>query len=193
LTELRVATLFSGKGSNAQNLIKRLNNKEFFGKEISFSLALSNKKDAEGIQKCKDLGVNTIVLESRGLDREEYDRALVDVLLEYKIELVLLAGFMRILTPYFTKRVKALNIHPSLLPLYKGGDAMRMSFESDMKIAGVSVHEVNEELDGGKIVAQDIIYKKDDESFEEFKSRMHALEHILYPKAVLEYISNLSC
>ncbi|MFP4333545.1 MAG: phosphoribosylglycinamide formyltransferase [Campylobacterales bacterium] len=191
MTEFRVAILLSGTGSNAENLIKKLQNRELNSKKLSFVVAISNKKDAEGLKKCRALGVESIVLESQSRTREEFDRALVDKLLGYKTDLVLLAGFMRILTPLFVDSFRALNIHPSLLPLFKGGNAMMESYESMMKVAGVTVHEVSKELDSGKIVAQDVLYKKENESFEEFKARMHSLEHSLYPQAVLEYIHSL--
>ena len=91
---------------------------------------------------------------------------------------------MRILTPVFTQNVKAINLHPSLLPLFKGAHAIKESFESPMKVAGVSVHYVNEELDGGDIIAQSCFEKSDEMSFESFEEKIHSLEHEILPKTI---------
>lgn len=184
---INLAILFSGNGSNLENLYKRLNDKIHNDKMIHFPIAISSKKNAYGIKRCENLGLKCEVLDYNE-HKLGYDMKLMELLKGYKIDLVILAGFMRILGAEICANFKILNIHPSILPLFKGANAIRQSYESYMKIAGVSVHYVNEELDGGEIIAQDIIHKIKDESLESFEDRIHALEYEIYPKAILEVL-----
>ena len=162
--------------------------KEAFGVEVV--LALSNKANAYGLERAKNLGVKTQVLESaKFARREDFDRELVGILKQYSLDLCVLAGFMRILTPIFTQVVQAVNIHPSLLPLFKGANGIKESFESQMKLGGVSVHWVSDELDGGEIIAQGVVEK--DKDLENYESKIHKLEHYLYPLAVLEALKKV--
>ena len=115
--------------------------------------------------------------------REEFDRALVAKIKEADVDLVVLAGFMRILTPYFCENVRAINLHPSLLPLFKGARAIDESFQSDMQVGGVSVHFVSAELDGGKIIAQKAFARKD-KTREEWEAKIHEIEHEILPKTI---------
>ncbi|MCL9821007.1 phosphoribosylglycinamide formyltransferase [Helicobacter sp. 14348-15] len=155
---------------------------------VEIVLALSNKAEAYGLERAKRLGVKTQVLESKNFaKREDFDKELVGILREYELDLCVLAGFMRILTPVFTSAIRAINIHPSLLPLFKGANGIKESFDSEMKLGGVSVHWVSEELDSGEIIAQGVIAKL--ESLEAYEAAIHQLEHCLYPLAVLEAIS----
>jgi phosphoribosylglycinamide formyltransferase-1 len=175
--------MISGEGTNAENIIKKLHKKK-----LEVIKVISNKKDANGLKRAENLGVKTVVIESKNFKtREEFDENVVKELEKDKLDLVVLAGFMRILTPIFTQSVKAINIHPSLLPLFKGTKAIERSFESDMKVAGVSVHEVSSELDGGKIIAQEC-FNKENLSFTEFEKRIHEIEYKLYPKAICDYL-----
>lgn len=153
---------------------------------VEVVLALSNKIDAYGLVRAKNLGVKTQIVESKGKTREEFDTKLVEILKPLELDLCVLAGFMRILTPKFTQEIKALNIHPSLLPLFKGAHGIEESFQSDMKVGGVSVHRVSEELDGGELVAQALMAKEEGMSLESYEEKIHKIEHILYPLAVLE-------
>ena len=179
-----IIILFSGNGSNLENIYKKMHGKIFGDFKIQIPLAISNNARAYGITRCKDLNLNYVVLENKNFDFE-----LINILKNEKIDLVVLAGFMRILGEEFCKSYKTINIHPSILPLFKGANALRESFESYMKIAGVSVHFVNEILDSGELIAQDIIQKINGENFEDFKQRIHALEHRIYPKAILEVLN----
>ena len=113
----------------------------------------------------------------------------MSILQQYSLDLCVLAGFMRILTPIFTQAVQAVNIHPSLLPLFKGANGIKESFESQMKLGGVSVHWVSDELDGGEIIAQGVVEK--DKDLENYESKIHKLEHYLYPLAVLEALKKV--
>ncbi|MDY5557676.1 formyltransferase family protein, partial [Helicobacter sp.] len=158
----QIAILFSGNGSNLEALIRALHNKYFCAKgdfvaqsgfcvggitnnfvesksdnafKVEVVLALSNKKDAYGLTRARNLGIKTQVLESATYkDREEFDKNLVEILTPLKLDLCVLAGFMRILTPVFTDSIKAVNIHPSLLPLFKGAHGIKESFASPMKL-----------------------------------------------------------
>jgi len=180
----RIVILFSGRGSNLENLIRKLH-----PRKIEVVAAITNKPQAEGIKKAKNLGVETIVADHTHFpDRETYDRHLVSVIQDLKVDLAVLAGFMRILTPVFTEQIKAINIHPSLLPLFKGANALERSFASDMKVAGVTVHEVVTEVDGGKIIKQKC-FEKEHLDFAAFEAKIHACEHEIYPEALLEYLS----
>jgi len=182
----KVAILISGEGTNAQNIIKTLHDKE-----IEVTKVISNKADANGLNRAKSLGIKTVAIESKNFStREEFDKVLVDELQKEPLDLVVLAGFMRILTPIFTQNIKAINIHPSLLPLFKGSKAIERSFESDMKVAGVSIHEVTSELDGGKIIAQEC-FNKENLNFSEFEKRIHEIEYKLYPKAIVKYLEGI--
>ena len=185
----KIAILFSGTGSNLETLIKKLHNKTFNGTTIEVALTLCNKPNAKGIEKSRSYGIEPVIIEhNRFADREAFDEALVATIKEANVDLTVLAGFMRILTPYFTKNIKAINLHPSLLPLFKGAHAIEESFNSDMKVGGISVHFVSEELDGGKIIAQKAFEKNSDMSFEEFEDNIHKFEHELLPQTVIELL-----
>lgn len=180
----KIVILFSGEGSNLENLIKKLHKKSVMVVE-----AITNNPDAKGIQKAENLGVDVIIIDHKKFNsREEFDTKLVEEIKNLNVDLTVLAGFMRILTPIFTDQIKAINIHPSLLPLYKGSNALERSFGSDMKVAGVTVHEVVTEIDAGKIIAQKC-FDKSNMDFSTFKKSIHACEHEIFPKAVLEILN----
>lgn len=180
----KIVILFSGAGSNLENLIKKLHRKSAI-----VVAAITNNPHAKGIEKAKNLGVDVVVIDHKKFDsRESFDTNLVKTIQDFEVELTVLAGFMRILTPIFTDQIKAINIHPSLLPLFKGANALERSFESEMKVAGVSVHEVVTEIDAGKIITQKC-FDKGQMDFIAFKENIHACEHELFPKAVIEVLS----
>ncbi|EPO4042485.1 phosphoribosylglycinamide formyltransferase [Campylobacter upsaliensis] len=183
---IKLAILFSGNGSNLENLLTKLHQKTFGKTYFEVVLCLCNKRDAYGIERARKFGLESVIIEHKDFkSREEFDEVLVKKIKESGANLTILAGFMRILSPVFTQNVKAINLHPSLLPLFKGANAIKESFESDMKVAGVSVHWVSEELDGGKIITQKAFEKKN-LSFEEFEAQIHALEYELLPQSVIE-------
>ncbi|XUP62469.1 phosphoribosylglycinamide formyltransferase [Campylobacter jejuni] len=183
---VKLAVLFSGNGSNLENILEKLHKKTIGENTYEIVLCLCNKKDAFGIQRAKKFGLNTVIIDHKAYNtREEFDTILVQKIKESGANLTVLAGFMRILSPVFTKNIKAINLHPSLLPLFKGAHAIKESYESDMKVAGVSVHWVSEELDGGMIIAQKA-FEKRNLSFEEFEEKIHSLEHEILPLSVIE-------
>jgi phosphoribosylglycinamide formyltransferase-1 len=187
----KIAILFSGSGSNLERIIQEVHNKNFSTCKIEVACLICNKKDAYGIQRAKKYGLQTIVLEHENFEsREEFDKEVVKIVQSYEVDLTILAGFMRILTPEFTKNVKAINLHPSLLPLFKGAKAIEQSYESAMKVGGISVHYVSEELDGGEIIAQKCFQKTKNMTLEEFEEKIHALEHELLPKTIIDILEN---
>lgn len=190
----KIFILFSGNGSNFEAIVRALHKREFSGKSggglsVEVCGSLCNNPNAYGVSRAENLAIPCEVLNHRDFSsREDYDKALVAKIREYSPNLCVLAGFMRILTPIFTKNVQAINIHPSLLPLFKGANALKESYHSSMKVAGVSVHRVSEELDAGEIIAQECLPKIEGESLEDFEKRIHRLEHSLYPRVIIEVL-----
>ena len=185
----RIVILFSGEGSNLENLIKKLNNKSFGSTLIEVSAVITNNPSAGGIKRAKNLNVDCEVIEHEKFSsREEFDKVLVETIAQFQADLTVLAGFMRILTPVFTDNVKAINLHPSLLPLFKGANAIKRSFESDMKVGGVSVHWLSSELDGGKIIAQQCFQKEDGMDFAAFSKKIKELEYKILPETVVKVL-----
>ena len=186
----KLAVLFSGGGSNLEAILQKLHGKTFGGTKIEVVLTLSNKADAGGIAKAAKFGLQSVILNHKDFaSREEFDAALVREIEKSGAELTVLAGFMRILTPVFTSRVRAINLHPSLLPLFKGAHAIKESFESDMMIGGVSVHYVSEELDGGKLIAQRAFEREDGMSLDEWEAKIHAIEHEILPESIIKILT----
>ncbi len=179
----RIAVLFSGKGSNFAHIVKTLHNKEC---EVVF--ALTNNPQAEGIHIAQEHGIPYGVVEPKNFDsREAYDVVVVDTLKRYSPDLTVLAGFMRILTPIFTEQVKAINLHPSLLPRHKGLKAIEKSYEDEHLEGGVSVHFVSSELDGGEVILQKTLAKKG-LSFEEYDTQIRAIEKEALSEAIVKVL-----
>lgn len=186
----KIAILFSGRGSNLLSLLEKLHQKTFNGTTIEVALTISNKKNAGGIKHSRSFGIEPLIIEHKNFPtREDFDKELVKAIKSHHIDLTILAGFMRILTPVFTTQIEAINLHPSLLPLFKGANAIEDSFKSDMKIGGVSVHFVSEELDGGKLIAQEA-FQKEDMDLENFEEKIHKIEHEILPKSVIKLLCN---
>ncbi|MBR8463253.1 phosphoribosylglycinamide formyltransferase [Campylobacter sp. faydin G-24] len=186
----KIAVLFSGYGSNLESILEHVHNKIYNGVKFEVVLTISNKADAYGIVRAAKYGLKSVVIENKAYkSREEFDVALVAEIKKYDVDLVVLAGFMRILTSVFTSAVKAINLHPSILPLFKGANAIKESYESDMQVGGVSVHWVSEELDGGKIIAQRTFERTENMSKEAWESRIHEIEHELLPQSIIKILS----
>jgi phosphoribosylglycinamide formyltransferase-1 len=179
----RVAILISGRGSNMRALIEQA-----CGYEIV--LVASNKSEAPGLEWARDHGVETWSLESKGVDKEEYDRRLSAALEEHHVGTIALAGFMRILSPWFVNqwRGRILNIHPSLLPKYRGLDTHARAIEAGEKVHGCSVHVVTEELDAGEIFGQLEVPIEPDDTAASLAQRVLVAEHQLYPKILREFV-----
>ncbi|MBL0687146.1 MAG: phosphoribosylglycinamide formyltransferase [Sulfurospirillum sp.] len=187
----KIAVLFSGSGSNLENILKKVHDKRFSTCKIEISCLISDRKNAYGIQRAKKYGLSTNIIEHKNFSsRESFDKKIVEIIKKSGAELVVLAGFMRILTSEFTQNINAINLHPSLLPLFKGANAIEESYNSGMKVGGISIHHVNEKLDGGEIITQECFKKIDNMSFEEFEKKIHALEHKLLPKTIIDILDS---
>jgi phosphoribosylglycinamide formyltransferase-1 len=150
---------------------------------------ITNKKDAQGIEKLNALGVKTQIVEHVDFNsREEFDAELVKIIESHQPDLVVLSGFMRILSEVFTQRIKAINIHPSLLPKFKGARAIEQSFESLDNECGVTVHWVNGELDGGEIILQKGFLKDKSDTLESFSAKIKQIEYEIMPEAILKVL-----
>ncbi|WP_096021273.1 phosphoribosylglycinamide formyltransferase [Campylobacter lanienae] len=184
-----IAILFSGSGSNLQAILEQVHGKVFKGIKINVALLICNNPDAKGIKRAKKFGLDTVVIDHRDYPtREKFDQALVYEIKKHDIDLSILAGFMRILTPVFTDNIKAINLHPSLLPLFKGANAIDESYNSDMKVGGVSIHWVSSELDAGEIIAQKSFPRKN-RSKEQWERKIHKIEHKLLPKTIIKLLT----
>lgn len=178
-----VVVLISGSGSNLQALLNHFQDNE----SVTISAVISNKADAFGLQRAARAGVPTQVLSHRDYsDRLAFDQALIQVIDQYQPDLVVLAGFMRILTPEFTQHYqqRLMNIHPSLLPKYKGLDTHQRALEAGDTEHGCSVHFVTEHLDGGPVIIQASIAIEADDNVDSLAQKIHQLEHQIYPLAV---------
>jgi len=186
MTNFSFAVLISGNGSNLQAMIDAIGVKQISGKVCC---VLSNKEDAFGLERAEEAKIPTeIVLNKDFETREDFDTELIRVLSKYKPDLIVLAGFMRILSPVFITAFsgKILNIHPSLLPKYPGLNTHEKVLKSSDKIHGITVHFVDETLDGGPICAQSS-FVINTTSAKELEQQIHKLEHELYPKVVSWY------
>lgn len=179
----RTAVLISGSGSNLQSFIDKAARGEI---DLELSVVFSNKPDAYGLTRADTAGIATECLEHRDYaDREAFDCAVAEVLDAYKPDLIVLAGFMRILSPWFVQHYEGqiLNIHPALLPAYPGLDTHQRVLDAGEEWHGSTVHFVTEELDGGPHILQGRLAVRPDETADELCARVQAVEHQIYPEA----------
>jgi phosphoribosylglycinamide formyltransferase 1 len=180
----RIGVLLSGRGSNFEALADSVSNGRI--PNAGIAIVVSNREGAPGIERAHSRGINSRVIPSKGLEREAYDRLVVAVLHEHKVDLVCLAGYMRLLSPYFVAAFpqRILNIHPSLLPSFPGLESQRQALEYGVKFAGCSVHFVDENLDAGPIVLQAVVPVEDDDTVAALSDRILREEHRIYSEAV---------
>ena len=185
MSRKRVAVLISGRGSNMAALIEAAKAKDY---PAEIALVVSNKPDAGGLATARAAGIATEVVDhtAYGKDRAGFERALHAVLEKYRIDLVCLAGFMRILTPWLVGQwqERMLNIHPALLPAFKGLDTHKRALEAGAKVHGATVHFVVPEMDSGPIVAQGAVAVRADDSKEALSRRVLSVEHRICPQAL---------
>jgi phosphoribosylglycinamide formyltransferase-1 len=179
-----IGVLISGRGSNLQSIIDAIASRRL---DATIAVVVSNRSDAQGLQRARDAGVDAVHLSPRDYSgRDAYDRAAAELLLARGVELVCLAGFMRLvgqpLLDPFPNRI--LNIHPSLLPSFPGLDAQRQALEHGVRVTGATVHLVNAEFDGGPIVLQAAVPVLDDDTVDTLSARVLVEEHRLYPEAI---------
>jgi phosphoribosylglycinamide formyltransferase 1 len=180
----RIGVLLSGRGSNFEALAESAAAGRIPNAEIA--IVVSNRENAPGIERARARGIEARVIPSKGLEREAYDRLVAAALEEKKVDLVCLAGYMRLLSPYFVAafRNRILNIHPSLLPAFPGLEAQRQALEHGAKFSGCTVHFVDENLDAGPIILQAVVPIKDDDTPESLSERILREEHRIYSEAV---------
>jgi phosphoribosylglycinamide formyltransferase-1 len=176
--------LLSGRGSNFVAIADSIDAGRIPGAKIS--VVISNKADAPGIATARQRGLNALVISSKGKPREEHDREVVAALKQHNIDLVCLAGYMRLLSPWFVQQFpgKILNIHPSLLPAFPGLEAQEQAFAYGVKISGCTVHFVDEELDHGAILVQKIVPVLNTDDEHTLAERILEQEHIAYTEAI---------
>ena len=187
----RIAILISGRGSNMVALADAVREGRIPNAEIA--LVISDQPDAKGLAIAEERGLKTVVIERRGRKREEHEQEIVSVLRAERIDLICLAGYMRVLSPFFVDAfsLRILNIHPSLLPSFPGLDAQRQALEHGVKVSGCTVHFVDNTLDGGPIIAQRTVPVLDGDTVESLSSRILEQEHILYPEALASVLARL--
>ncbi len=180
----KVGVLISGSGSNLQALIDASGASDY---PCAVALVISNKQDAYGLTRARNAGIPAYVVNHKEFaTREAFDEAMHALLVEYKIEIVCLAGFMRLLSGAFVKKWQGrmLNIHPSLLPEFKGAHAVRDALAAGVKESGCTVHLVTEELDAGPILLQAKVSVLEGDTESALHERIHAQEHVIYPQAL---------
>lgn len=189
---IRLVVLISGNGTNLQAIIDSIANEQLPAKIVK---VISNKADAYGLQRAEKAGIEHQVLSYANFtSREQYDQALKEIIDEQQPDLVILAGFMRILSAHFVEHYanKMLNIHPSLLPKYKGLNTHQRVLDAGEKEHGCSVHFVTPELDDGPVILQATVEVKDDDTAATLAQRVHEQEHHIYPQAIRIFAENKS-
>jgi phosphoribosylglycinamide formyltransferase-1 len=179
----RLGILLSGRGSNFEAIARNVQAGKI---PAEIAVVVSNKQEAAGLARAKEMGLETRFIPSKGKEREAFDREVVGVLKEFQVDLICLAGFMRILSPYFIREFprRILNIHPALLPSFPGEDAQKQALEHGVKFTGCTVHVVDEGMDTGPIVCQAVVPVQDDDTAETLAARILQEEHRIYSEAI---------
>jgi len=180
----KIGILLSGRGSNFEAIARSVVNGAIKNAEIA--VVVSNKADAGGLDVARAFGIPAMVIPSKGKDRVSHDREVVAILRAHHVDLVCLAGYMRLLSPWFVQQFpqRILNIHPSLLPAFPGVEAQQQAFAYGVKVTGCTVHFVDEELDHGPIVLQKAISVHDEDDEQTLTARILEQEHIAYSEAI---------
>ena len=179
----RLGILLSGRGSNFEAIARNVQAGKI---PAEIAVVISNTSEALGLVRAREMGIETRLIPSKGKEREAFDREVVGVLKEFQVDLICLAGFMRILSPYFIREFprRILNIHPALLPSFPGEDAQKQALEHGVKFTGCTVHVVDEGMDTGPIVCQAVVPVQDDDTAETLAARILQEEHRIYSEAI---------
>ncbi len=179
-----IGILLSGRGSNFEAIAKNVASGKISNARIA--IVISNRENAAGIETARRLGLEALVIPSKGKAREDHDREVVAVLQQHNVDLVCMAGYMRLLSPWFVKQFphRILNIHPSLLPAFPGLEAQEQAFAYGVKVAGCTVHFVDEELDHGPIIVQKAVPVSDTDDEQKLAARILEQEHVAYSEAI---------
>ncbi|MBK8302749.1 MAG: phosphoribosylglycinamide formyltransferase [Pyrinomonadaceae bacterium] len=185
---MKIGILISGRGSNMVAIVDAVKSGAIADAEVA--VVISDKAYAAGLGKAKERGVETVVVERRGRMRAEHDAEIISELKKHGVELVCLAGYMRLLSPAFVQAFpnRIINIHPSLLPAFPGLDAQRQAFDAGVKVTGCTVHYVDEHLDNGPAILQCEVPRVDGDTVDTLSARILEQEHRLYVEAVREII-----
>lgn len=188
---MKIGLLISGRGSNMTALVDAIKSGEIPHSEAA--VVISDKPAAPGLAKARDRGVETVVVERKGRTREEHDAEIISELKKRGVELVCLAGYMRLLSPEFVHAFpdRIINIHPSLLPAFPGLDAQGQAFDAGVKVTGCTVHFVDELLDHGKIIMQRSVNVLPGDTAETLRSRLLEEEHRLYVESLRQLVKEL--
>jgi phosphoribosylglycinamide formyltransferase 1 len=180
---MRLGILISGRGSNFEAIANAIAQRKL---DAEIAIVISNRANAPGLDTARSRGIPMRVIASAGMDREAYDKLLIEELRTHEVDLVCLAGFMRLLSVTLVRAFpdRVLNIHPSLLPAFTGLDAARQALDYGVKIAGCTVHFVDEYLDSGPIIIQAAVPVLDEDTVDSLSARILAQEHLIYPKAI---------
>jgi len=183
---LTIGVLISGRGSNLQAIIDAAARGEITGR---IAVVISNKPGALGLERARKADIEALVIISKGKERSDFERELAEALESRGVELVCLAGFMRVLSPYFVRRFKhrVMNIHPALLPSFPGEDAQGQAFAYGVKLTGCTVHFVDEGVDTGQVIVQLPVEVREDDTAETLSARILEQEHKAYPRAIQLY------
>lgn len=184
----RLGVLLSGRGSNFEAIARGIREGRL---DADIAVVIANRPEAGGLAIAEELGIPSISIPSKGVDRESYDRLLVAELRRHDVELVILAGYMRLLSGIFIREFpdRILNIHPSLLPSFPGLDAQHQAFEHGVKFSGCTVHFVDEALDAGPIVRQAVVPVEGNDTVDALSARILAEEHRIYTEAIALVLS----
>ena len=182
-----IVVLISGRGSNFVAIAQACERENWAAEGIRISLVLSNRPDAAGLERAKEMGIGTAVVDHKAFEtREDFERAMIEIIDKHNPDVVVLAGFMRVLTPVFVDHYegKILNIHPAILPLFPGLETQRRAIEAGCRVHGSTVHFVSAVLDGGAIIGQSVVPILASDTPETLAARLLPYEHALYPKCV---------
>jgi phosphoribosylglycinamide formyltransferase 1 len=179
----KLGILLSGRGSNFEAIARNVQTGRI---PAEIAVVISNKEDAQGLETARQMGLPTRYIPSKGKEREAFDREVVTALRLFQVDLVCLAGFMRVLSPYVIQQFpgRILNIHPALLPSFPGLDAQKQALDYGVKFTGCTVHLVDEGVDSGPVVCQAVVPVVDDDTVETLSARILAQEHRIYSEAV---------
>ena len=186
---MNIGILISGRGSNMLAIVEAVQNGLIPGSQVA--VVISDKTNAEGLLKAKERGIETLAITRKGRTREEHDAEIVAELKKRNVQLVCLAGYMRLLSKDFIRAFpnKIINIHPSLLPSFKGLDAQKQAVDYGVKVSGCTVHFVDENLDHGAIILQKAVEVADDDTAESLSKRILEYEHALYTEAIKKIVT----
>lgn len=187
---MNIGVLCSGNGSNLQAIINAIAKRKI--KNAKIKVVIADKKNAYALKRAEKHKIETLFIDPKKYkSRDAYDKNIIAELKKRKIQLVVLAGFMRILTPVFIKayKNKILNIHPALLPSFKGAHGIKDAYNYGVKVTGVTVHFVTDDLDAGPIILQEAVEVKKNDTLTSLEKRIHKIEHKLYPKAINLFVN----